>query len=83
MTLITICDILATTRNEDRVEQTGGKIVRINGRDYDRYGLMDVQYKDCSFSINKVGTIKIETSSDVILFFKEEHGNFYVQYNID
>lgn len=79
MTRITICDVPATTRNTERVWQTGGEIARINDRYYGN-PLMDVQYKDCSFSINKVGTIKIETSSDVILFFKEEYGYCYVQY---
>ena len=74
MTLITICDVPATIHQKDRLEQSGGKIARIWN------GLMDVQFKDCLLTVNKVGTIKIESDSKVILFFKEEHGSFYVQY---
>ena len=80
MILITICDIPATKHYKDKVEQSGGKIVRINDGDQERYGVMDVQFEISIVTLNKVGSLKIETSDDVILFFKEEHGNFYVQY---
>lgn len=83
MTLLTICDVPTTTNNKDRVEVLGGKIVRINDGDRERYGLMDVQFRDASFTVDKVGTIKIETSNKATRFFKDEHGNFFVQYIID
>jgi hypothetical protein len=83
MTLLTICDVLVTTGNKNRVEELGGEIVRINERNQGRYALMDVQFRDVSFIIDEVGTIKIETSNWATRFLKEEHGNFYVQYNID
>ena len=78
--LISICDVPKKQMIVDRVERAGGKIARINVGDQERYSLMDVQFENCSFTVNKVGTIKIETNNDVLLFFKEEHGNFYYQY---